>query len=534
MTEHLSRKRSRPFGRAILLASAPLFIAIAYVTLFPLASASILLALAPAISRADDFEAGEVQIELAPGVPISQINSIYGTTTLDSLPPLYLLHLPDGENEGDAVDGMESDPNIVEAEYSWKNETPEGSRQMVVAAVGGTISDYLDQHVAERIHLADIQTHCTGEGIRVAVIDTGVLASHEAFGGAVTSDGYDFVDNDSDPNDTADGIDEDGDGIIDEGAGHGTMVAGIVHLVAPGAQIIPIRVLNDEGVGRTFTVAKGIRYAVQHGARVINLSLGLTSRSWVIAHEINAAALQGVAIITAAGNDSSNIQVYPASDSHVLSIAALDSSDVKAVFSNYRPNVAASAPGVGIYSAYYDGGYAIGAGTSFSTPFVSGQCALIMSFAPNLPTSTVYALLRQGTVDIYWIPANQPYVGDLGTGRFDGDATWNALAQISGAPGDLAGVAGSRGLLVSPNPVRLGTPVVLRWSGPIARGRASASIYDVKGRLVRRLEAISSGATSWDETAGDGARVPAGIYFVRVVGPGAAPARPGRITVLGR
>jgi subtilisin family serine protease len=483
---------------------------------------------------ADEFEAGEVQVELAPGVPVSLINSVYGTTTLDSLPPLYLLDLPEGEGEIEALEGMDSDPNIIEAENSWRNETPEGTRQMVVAAVGGTISDYLDQHLAERIHLAEIQQHVVGAGVRVAVLDTGVLAGHEALAGAVTSDGYDFVENDSDPADTADGIDDDLDGLIDEGAGHGTMVAGVIHLVAPGAQIIPIRVLDDEGLGRTFTVAKGIRYAVEHGAKVINLSLGLTTNSWVIRHEIQAAAEQGIAIISAAGNNGSNeIHVYPASDSHVLSVAALDSSDVKADFSNYGSRVAISAPGLGVMSAYYDGGYAIGAGTSFSTPFVTGQCALILSYFPDAPTDALYELAEQGVADIYGIPGNDPYDEQLGTGRIDGAATWNAMAQVSSVFGDLAGSAEARDLSISPNPARFGSPVVLRWSGSIAGGRPSAAIYDVRGRLVWNFDAMAeSDVLAWDGTSGDGTRLPAGIYFVRVVRPGEMRPRSGRITIL--
>ncbi len=125
-------------------------------------------------SFADDWETGELQVELVPGTPISVINNLYGTSTLDSLPPLYLLRCPDG-SEDDYIYQMRQNPNVVEAEYSWDNETPEGTRQMMVAAVGGTITDYLDQHLTTRIHLAEIQSHTMGDGVLVAVIDTGVL-----------------------------------------------------------------------------------------------------------------------------------------------------------------------------------------------------------------------------------------------------------------------------------------------------------------------------------------------------------------------
>lgn len=481
------------------------------------------------VAMADEYESGEVQIELAPGTSIQAINALYGTTTLDSLPPLYLLGVATGQGETEILDQMEGDPRILEAEYSWKNETPEGSRQMVAAAVGGTITDYLDQHLTERIHLAEVQEHTRGAGVLVAVIDTGVLAGHPALADAIAPGGWDFVDNDGDPADTADGLDEDGDGLIDEGAGHGTMVCGIVHLVAPDARILPIRVLDDEGLGKTFTVAKGIRYAAEHGVQVINLSLGLTSRSWVIAHEIQAAAERGISIVSAAGNlGSQNPQVYPASDSRVLSVAALDSSDVKADFSSYRQSVAVSAPGVGVMSAYYDGGFAIGAGTSFSAPFVSGQCALVLSLMPSLAPEDVYTYVREGVVGIYGIPGNEPYEGELGTGRIDGLATWDALAGIADAQPPLAGVLPR--LTIAPNPVVVGMPVSLRWSAP-AGALARGTIYDVQGRLVRDLGSLTM-ITKWDGASQEGTPAPAGVYFVRIR-PANAPPVVGRVTIVG-
>ncbi|MDM7916344.1 MAG: S8 family serine peptidase, partial [Candidatus Eisenbacteria bacterium] len=379
--------------------------------------------LAPGPVRAEDpeYELGYVQVALAPGADVQEINAEYGTFATDSLPPLYQLHTPTGMDEETLIALLREDPRVEEAEYCYKNQTPEGSRQMVVAAVGGTIEEYLDQGAAERLHLDDAHLVTDGSGQLVAVLDTGVYAGHEALEGAIAAGGYDFVGHDADPADTANGIDDDGDGLTDEGAGHGTMIAGIVHLVAPGAQILPVRILNDEGRGKTFDVAKGIRYAVTHGAHVINLSLGLPARSGIIAHQINAAFEAGVALIAAAGNaGTDSIDYYPASDPNVLSIAALDSADVKTDFSNYGPKIGESAPGLGIRAPYYDGDWAIGAGTSFAAPFISGQCALVRSLEPALGLPDLYQRLGQGVVDIYRLRPNWPYVGELGTGRFDG------------------------------------------------------------------------------------------------------------------
>jgi subtilisin family serine protease len=451
----------------------------------------------PAAVLGDEYESGEIEVELAPGIPVSAINNRYGTTTLDSLPPLYLLQCPHG-GETELLDQIADDPDVLEAEYSWESETPEGTRQMVVAAVGGTIVDYLDQHLVQRIRLADIQAHTLGDGILVAVIDTGVLATHPALLGAVVDGGFDFVDHDTDPTDSTNGVDDDLDGTIDEGAGHGSMVAGIVHLVAPSAKILPIRVLDDEGLGKAFRVAQGIRYAVEHGADVINLSLGLTGQSSVIRREVRSAESLSIPIVSAAGNlGVETPQLYPAADGRVLSVAALDSSDVKAGFSGWNSSVDISAPGVGVMSAYHDGGYAIGAGTSFSAPFVSGQCALIRALAPALTASELYGVAMSGVTNIYDIPGNEPYEEKLGSGRFDGLQTWLNVQAATSAVG--LALQPSSDLAIFPNPAPIGSFITLRSGERATKLVVDVAIYDGQGRLVRGLsQETEGGLFLWD------------------------------------
>jgi subtilisin family serine protease len=468
----------------------------------------LVLASPPALADDDDdYVPGELQVELADGVSPQTIHDRYGITTLDSLPPLYLMTVPDGVTEEEFLDQLLNDPDILDAEYSYENETPEGTRQMVVTAVGGTIEEFLDQHLVERIHLAEIHEHTGGDGILVAVIDTGILADHPALAGVIEPGGYDFLDDDSNPDDEANGTDDDGDGSIDEGAGHGTMVAGIVHLVAPRGRILPIRVLDDEGHGNTFTVAKAIRYAVERGADVINLSLGLEHSSMVIKHEIKLADSLGVAITSAAGNQGvENPPYFPGCDGRVLSVAALDSSDVKADFSNWRSDVAVSAPGVGVYAPYFDGEYAIGAGTSFAAPFIAGQCALILALNPSLSVEEVYESVGLGVEPIDEIPGNEEYAGRLGTGRIDGLQTW-LHTPVAMSVADPIDADPSTALRVFPNPTRMGEAVLLRLIGSSGSSDLRAMIHDVGGRLVdgcdRRGRAVGSG-----------------VYFVRINRPG--------------
>jgi subtilisin family serine protease len=469
-------------------------------------------------AAATEYEVGFIQVQLNPGHTISQVNAIYNTVVVDSLPPLYLLQVPAGQDDDALLMQMEADLGNVFfcVEHSWRSETPEGTRQMVVAAVGGTITDYLDQELVQRLHLAEAHSRVTGSGVVVAVLDTGVMADHEAFGDAILPGGYDFIDNDADPSDLANGIDDDTDGLPDEGAGHGTLVVGIIHLVAPDAMILPVRVLDDEGRGSTFTVAKGIRYAVAQGADVINLSLGLTVHSGIIAHELAAARLATVAMVSAAGNlGVDTVQFYPASDMKVLMVAALDSSDVKAPFSNYHAKVAVSAPGVGIYGPFYDGAYAIGAGTSFATPFVTGECALLWSLEPGLNWDQLYDRATEGVVDIYSIPENQPYMAKLGTGRFDG------LQMLLTSPA-LTGVmpVAERGAetRVVPNPVSAGGRMTLAWSAASFPGPVHLFVHDASGRQVRRLESTGTGGLIFDARDDAGRPLRSGTYFLHVTG----------------
>lgn len=473
-----------------------------------------------------EYVSGEVQVKLGPGAAIADIHRDYGTTCIDSLPPSYLLRIPADEDEQAFVGALLADPCVQDAECSWRDETPEGVRQMIVIAVGGTLEDYLDQNLVERIHLADIHARLTGRGVTVAVLDTGVLSAHEALAGCLAPGGYDFVDGDADPEDTADGLDGDGDGEIDEGAGHGTMVAGLVHLVAPDARILPIRVLDDEGTGRTFALARGIRHALEQGADVINLSLGLTQHTYLIQDEVLLAADQDVPIVAAAGNLAAEAPpYYPAMDPQALSIAALDSSDVKAPFSNWHRSVDLSAPGVGILAPYHDGGYAIGEGTSFATPFVSGQVALILEAMPGLRLHRLQDLAMEGTIDIYDIPENLEYLNELGEGRVDGVATIEAVDRLT-LVASVADVPGN--LRIDPNPSRRTAGVLLTLPERAAPSRLE--ILDVAGRVIRRHDVeMAERELSWDGLDDRGRAVVPGIYFVRICGPSGSSIAPGRL-----
>lgn len=464
-------------------------------------------------------EPGLLQIELREGASIDSVNAAFDTVVADVLHPLYLLSAPPGSDPSALADLVATFPTVVSAEPAYLHETPEGKRQMMVAAVGDTVAGYTDQGAVHRVGVHEAHLHGRGEGVVVAVIDTGVFAAHSQFAGAILP-GIDFVGLDDDPDDSGNGLDEDLDGLADDAAGHGTMIAGIVRLVAPGAAILPIRVLDDEGHGRTFDVAKAIRYATESGAHVINLSLGLECVSSILRSEIARADSAGVVVVAAAGNDDAeDPATYPASDPLTLSVAALDSADVKATFASFHSTVSLSAPGTGIVAPFHDGGYARGAGSSFAAPWVAGQAALVLGFHPSLTPPEVRAVCLAGVSGIYGWPENQPYLDKLGTGRVDLPVTWQATpVAVSLPPVAESEFRFEPDLAVRPNPSTTGQVVAISLRGTAGWGSAPChvEIFDGAGRLVSRLP-VSEEAPfhEWDGRDLRGHLVGPGVYFAR-------------------
>jgi subtilisin family serine protease len=205
--------------------------------------------------------------------------------------------------------------------------------------------------------------------VTVAVIDSGICASHPDLQGRITR-GWDFVDNDATPDDLMGhgcGV----AGIIAANANNGEGIAG----VAPNARIMPLRVLDAQGLGTYSNVAAAIVYAVDNGAEIINLSLGGANASDLLADAIGYAATRGVTVVAASGNTGREGVLYPAAYSSVIAVGAVNRSLERAIFSTYGPQVDLMAPGQDVYTTTLTG-YARANGTSFAAPHVAGVAAL--------------------------------------------------------------------------------------------------------------------------------------------------------------
>jgi hypothetical protein len=321
-----------------------------------------------------------------------------------------------------------------------------GAQQCTVAFVDGTptLPEFVSQTALQQINAISAARIRPSHTPIVAVIDTGIDPSHPIFDDRLAGPGYDFVLGKKRGWDKANGIDDDGDGMVDEGYGHGTHIAGAVLAVAPYALILPIRVLDSEGNGTAYDVATGIHWAVDNKADVINLSLSMLEVSETVAGALQYAEAHGVTVFTSAGNtggkilfpgnyDPSTIKfVLPGLEgfvfdgAEIVTVAAVDDLDIKASFSAWGLDIDVCAPGVAVYSALPGNEYGWWSGTSMATALASGTGALTYGLAgPKANFSPSAALLDYALPIDHLNPAT---AGGLGSGRID--ALASALAAL--------------------------------------------------------------------------------------------------------
>jgi subtilisin family serine protease len=388
------------------------------------------------------------------------LNCTVATSLGDPQGQLFLININASVNPLAFLTVLLNQVGIVDAEINQQVSLIEATAgpipeslldQTPLPYYGSTVWDgYATQPAAQIVDLQQTKLafKVTGAGT-VAMIDTGVDTQHPALVPVLVS-GYNFITNT--PNgsevgnlnqssaavldgaepeyvnpDTIAFVNQSSAAVLDQPGnadfGHGTMTAGIVHLVAPTAKIMPLKAFSSAGTGYLSNIIRASYYAVQHGSKVISMSFSLSSPSQEMTQAIHYANENGVICVASAGNNGLDEVVYPAGISGVMGVASTSDYDTRSSFSNYGSDVWVAAPGEAIISTYPYGTYSAGWGTSFSAPFVSGTAALLVQVSPNVNQQTAAAAIANavalstsgmgnGRLDVYravqaWVDAQK-------------------------------------------------------------------------------------------------------------------------------
>ena len=389
-----------------------------------------------------------VIVQLSPSGNITSVVSALNGILLDNIPgtKIYLLNLPIPVPS--ALNSLLSPLENLLLGIQWAEVNsgitlPNVGQLGVLQGVSGVAPNwYQAQPTWQIMHGQDALADSRGAGVIIADLNSRVDSTHPAIASHLTG-GFDFVT--GKPTgygvlnaESASFMDQP-PGLLDQltssllgqstagflnslnlpiassnpAYSHGTEVAGVLAAIAPDSSIMPLRVFDDNGQTDLFSVAKAIRYAVQHGAQVINMSFGTMTNSNAIQNSITYAKSMNVTMTASAGNNNTNSPQYPAAYSGVITTAATNISDQKAWFSNYGGDVVMDAPGDNIILPYPGGLYSVVSGTSFSAPVLAGTAALIRS----LRTTGTTASITGAAVNIN--AENPNFVNQLGFGRID-------------------------------------------------------------------------------------------------------------------
>jgi len=419
-------------------------------------------------SSGDQSDGQEYIVTLKSGQSISRFNQAHRTRTLRQVQQTSIYLVQDDGDEDETLSDLQADPAVESAEKNsplklrsgWQPLALNGLTSAMASLLDGrsltsfygttVLRSYIAQPPLTLARATDIRDISTGAGTRVAYIDTGVDPYHPALRPWLEP-GIDLVNGgtasepeglsnamasllDSAMASLLDGrffflLDSAMASLLDGGRravfppefGHGCLVAGVIHVVAPNARIIPIKAFDLYGNSTMFRIVEGVYRAKDLNSDVLNMSFSTSSYSVTLRKAIAAASAAGVAVVASVGNDGLNVNnIYPASYPGVIGVGATDFNDRLAGFSNYGKPVSIVATGSYVVSTVPGGRYAAAWGTSFSAPIISGGLAVLAGTRGHGQADPSVVVNTADNID----NLNPGFKNQLGRGRID---LWRAM-----------------------------------------------------------------------------------------------------------
>jgi len=375
-----------------------------------------------------NYAAGRVLVKMTPTASAATAKaSLPGVRSLEGLtskaaganakatgrPAWFLAELNDGVTVEQALQTLAAEPSVLSVKPDFIRSLPTPIHSNANSSAADPNEG--QQYALERIEAAAAwQMEAGQKSVVVAVIDTGVQMNHPDLSAQMWKN----------PNETANGIDDDNNGFVDDLNGwnfvsnnnnpnddneHGTHCSGIVAATRGNGQgiagtanvtIMAVKVLDSQGSGAISGILRGVQYAADNGASIISLSLGGGSFDEAEAELYRDVIARNVVVIAASGNESANEVGYPAAYEGVISVGATDINDQIANFSNTGQGLSISAPGVDVLSTVPGSTYASLSGTSMATPYVAGVAALVRSANPSITAAQVGQRLMDSADDL--------------------------------------------------------------------------------------------------------------------------------------
>lgn len=452
-------------------------LAMAALSAFVAAAAFTPLASAQSTAMTEGYVKGRVIVSARPGVSDEKLAGILATNGGKGhrigQTDLHVVELPNGASEVAVRNALARNPMVKFAELDMRFK---------LAATTN------DPYLGSAWHLARIDAPtawetASGQGVTIAILDTGVDAAHPDLAAQMVA-GWNFHDNNADSSDVQ------GHGTAVAGAAAATFNNGIgVASVAGAAKIMPIRVTDANGYASASTIAQGISWAADRGARVANLSISGAPGNATIQTAANYLRSKGGLLVVAAGNTGSDAGLPQ--DRTMVVVSATGSADTLASWSSYGSYVTLSAPGDYIWTTTRGGGYGQWWGTSFASPVAAGVVALMMSARPELSPSQIESLLYASATDL----------GAAGRDIYYGHGRVNASAGVSAARGTVPADTQAPSVAIT-------SPA----AGSVLAGLVAVDVNAIDNVGVNRVELRVGGRTvatdtsapyqfAWDSTA---------------------------------